>query len=94
MRREILINIPEDFAVLCTFWNTTPQQIVQYYLDHVSVSVSIKRVKVDPRKKTGFTEKELNVLKNKLVYDPFGLATFFTIGFVSRSSGGAVPKTK
>jgi hypothetical protein len=90
MRRELLIKIPEDFAVLCTFWNTTPQQIVQYYLDHVSVSVSTKRLKVDPRKKTGFSEKELDILKNKLVCDPFGLATYFTIGFVSRRPGGVV----
>ena len=86
MNRKLLIKIPEDFAVLCTFWNTTPQQVVQYYLDHVSVSASTKRLKVDPRKKAGFTEKELDVLKSKLVYDPFGLATYFTIGFVNGKS--------
>lgn len=90
MRRELLIKIPEDFAVLCTFWNTTPQQIVQYYLDHVSVAAFKKGLKVDPRKTSVISEKELKVLRNKLVYDRFGLATYFTIGFVSGRPGGAV----
>lgn len=91
MQQEIEIKISEDFAVLCTFWNTNPQQIVQHYLDHVSIAAFKKRLKIDPRKKSGFSAKELNILRNKLVNDPFGLATIFTISFVSKHSSISIP---
>lgn len=83
MHRELVINISEDFAVLCSFWNRTPKQIIQYYLEHVSMSAMLNRLGVDPRQTSGFSKKELNEMVQKLVNDPYGLATFFTISFVS-----------
>lgn len=92
MYREQKINISEDFAVLCCFWNRTPEQIVRFYLEHISLSALINRLEIDTRLKPEYSHDEQVIMLKKIIDDPYALATFFAIVFVPPKPIPTYPK--
>ncbi len=84
MPKKIMIDLPKDFAVLCTLWNVTPEAIIQFYTDHVSLSAMVNRLGFQPHQNAFLSALNVNKVLDQLDMDAFGLATFFTVFFVPR----------
>ena len=92
MYRQQKINISEEFAVLCCFWNKTPEQVIRFYVEHVSLSALINRIGVERPLKPEYSQKELIGLMESMIDDPYALATLFTAAFVQTKPGPTYPK--
>lgn len=87
MRRQIEINISEDFAVLCSFWNKSPKQVVDYYLKNISMNRMLYNLLDAPANENDFFQKFTPAMMKNFLEDPVSLATFFSISFTESSRG-------
>jgi len=39
MKQVFVITLPPDFYILCNIFSCTPQEVVQYYVNHISLSL-------------------------------------------------------
>lgn len=82
MKQQFTIDVPVSCAVLLSLWNRKPEEVLQFYADHLCFDTFLNRMGGEKNLRKMIRSKKGNIqLLVSMANDPYGAAAYFFIKY-------------